>query len=977
MTPFLDHIADDIISKHGTDLSCLTIVFPNKRASLFLNEALASRAGKPIWSPQYVTISELFRQQTDLVVADPIKLVSDLYKVYIAFHPSADMTLDKFFGWGQLLIADFDDIDKNMADADAVFSNITAFHELETTIEFTPQQKAAIERFFNIVVSDDNSELKVNFMKIWNSLAEIYHRFNESLEEQGLAYEGALYRKVVEKGNLLTSSEKYIFVGFNVVQKVEMRLFSILKDEGKALFYWDYDDYFMQDRNTVANEAGKYIRQLREKFPNELYAANAQVFDTMKESKQIKFVSAPTENIQARYASQWLRDNNRMIDGRRTAIVMCDERLLQTLIHCLPEEIPAVNVTTGYPLSQSPITTLVAHYFSLHSEGYVADGQVYRLHFVNTVLSHPYSRYLSEQATALRTALNTQHRYFPKASELAIDEGLQLLFTPIDITAKDYNAQIIRRIADTVRHIATHFPAVEGQQNSFAVESLFRMYTLLTRIGNLIADGDLYVGFDSLRRLTKQIIDSTSIPFHGEPAEGVQIMGVLETRNLDFDHVLLLSCNEGNMPKGINDASFIPHSIRFGHELTTIENKVSVYAYYFNSLLQRCSDVTIVYNNSTDGVKSGEMSRFMVQMMVEKPDSWTIKHMALSAGQQTLKPHPMPISKDGHVAEVLEKIEKLSPTAINNYLYCQLRFFYNYVARLKENDVADDDSIDNRIFGLVFHEASDILYSKLKGNVITKTTLEAMLKDDAGIYRAIDEAFRTQLFKVNNATDFKPNYNGIQLINREVIKKYIKMLIRLDIHNAPFTIIGLEEDVFEDFEINTTSGKRTVKVGGRIDRLDKINKGMGEVVRVIDYKTSAKEIETPLKNVGEVFDPSMKRDSHRDYYLQSMLYSLLVSRKMRGGKTANTQHPTPNTQHPPVSPALLFIQFSQAADTDPVLYFGTKTKREYINDIATIEEEFIDNMKRVISELLDTSSSFVPTETTERCTMCPYRNMCW
>lgn len=961
MTSFLEHIAEDIIRKHGTDLSDITIVFPNKRASLFLNEIFTSKTDKPIWSPRYVTISELFRQQTDIVVADPLKLVCEVFKAYSAYHPAADLTLDKFFGWGQLLIADFDDIDKNMADADAVFSNVTAFHELEATIEFSPDQKAAIERFFNIIVDGNNSELKGNFLKIWNSLAKIYHTLNDNLERQGLAYEGALYRKVIEKGTLELDSRLYIFIGFNVVQEVENRLFSMLKDEGRAMFYWDYDEYFMHEKNMVANEAGKYINRLKQKFPNELDASRTDIFDTMKETKQIRYVSAPTENIQARYVSQWLKENNRMADGRRTAIVMCNESLLKTIIHCLPEDVPAVNVTTGYPLSQAPITTLVGHFFELHSDGYVAEGNVFRLHFINRVLSHPYSRYISEQSSELRNKLNSAHRYFPKAEELTKDKGLELLFSPFDTTRKDYNSLFMRRMADIVKHIAQHHP--ETSKDSFAVESFFRTYTLLTRMASLIEEGELIVGFDTLRRLTMQVIDSTTIPFHGEPAEGVQIMGVLETRNLDFDHVLVLSCNEGNMPKGVNDASFIPHSIRYGHGLTTVENKVSVYAYYFNSIVQRCKDVTLVYNNSTEGVNSGEMSRFMVQMMVEKPDSWSITKEALSASQQTIMQQPAEIGKQGSVADILDKMGKLSPTAINNYLYCQLRFYYNYVAKLKENDVADDDSIDNRIFGLVFHDASEILYKKLEGSIVTHSTLESMLKDKEAIYRAIDEAFKKQLFKVENDSDFKPNYNGIQLINREVIKKYIETLIKLDIRLTPFTIIKLEEDVFEDFDIDMPGGVRRITVGGRIDRLDMINSGNGETIRVIDYKTSSKEIESPMKGVDDVFNPSVKKDGHRDYYLQSMLYSLLISRKQNRSR--------------PVSPALLFIQFSQAEDTNPVLYFGTKNNREYINDIAELETQFLDNLKRTIREMLDTTTSFVPAEDTERCNLCPYRKMCW
>lgn len=970
MKSFLEYIAEDIIAKHGTDFSDVTIVFPNKRASLFMSEILAMKAGRPIWSPAYITISDLFRSQTKTVVADPVKLVCELYKVYSEYHGSAELTLDKFYGWGQLMIADFDDIDKNMADADAVFSNITAFHELEGKIEFTPGQREAIERFFNVMLDDDNSKIKGKFLKVWNSLAAIYHRFNERLAGEGLAYEGALYRKVVEGGQLNLGSGKYIFVGFNVVQEVESRLFSMLKDEGRALFYWDYDNFFMPEANSVANEAGRHISQLKEKFANELTPDRTDIFDAMRGEKNVKFVSAPTENIQARYVHQWLKEDKRMEQGRSTAIVMCDETLLQTIIHCLPEDIPAVNVTTGYPLSQAPVTALVASFLALHSEGYVADGKVFRLRFINAVLSHPYSKYISPGARELRSTLNSNHRYFPGVKELVLDDGLSLIFSPMEEHEVSHNAQTVRRMAEIVKLVARNFPTDGEYKNGFAAESLFRTYTLLMRIVCLIEDGDLIVTFDTLRRLIMQIIGSTTIPFHGEPAEGVQVMGVLETRNLDFEHVLILSCNEGNMPKGINDASFIPHAIRYGHGLTTIDNKVSVYAYYFNSMIQRCKDVTIVYNNSTEGGKTGEMSRFMLQMMVEKPEAWKLSKTSLSAGQNALVSRPDGIAKDGKVAEAIDGIDSFSPTAINNYLYCQLRFFYNYVAKLKENDETDDDSIDNRIFGLVFHEASETIYNKVKDGVITRDIIDGLLKDEPGISRAIDEAFKKELFKVGGKSDFKPKYNGMQLINKEVIRQYIEGLLRLDRELTPFTIMGLESDVCEDITINTANGERKIKVGGRIDRIDKVkyeekdNGNWKETIRVVDYKTGAKGITVPLSGVDDVFDATAKRDSHRDYYLQAMLYSLLVSRKHTYGNT-------------PVSPALLFIQHSRADDTNPTIYFKDKRTKEYISDIAEFDGAFMENLKRVMGEILDTSTMFMPTEDRTRCTFCPYCKLCW
>ena len=503
MKDFLAYVADDMLSKYGTDLSRIAVVFPNKRASLFLNEHLARLAQKPIWSPACITISELFRQQSEWQVADPIKLVCDLHKSFCLCTQSQE-TLDKFYGWGQLLLTDFDDIDKNMADADRVFANLKDIHELDDISYLTDEQREIIHRFFSNFSEEQNSELKERFLHLWSHFADIYHDFNRRLSSQNLAYEGALYRHVVEnlkERNL--SYDHYLFVGFNLLQKVELQLFSELKQAGKAHFYWDFDHYYLK-----RHEAGQYISRYLEHFPNELDVTSEEIYGNFKDPKHVSYISAPTEDIQARYVSTWLRERQRLKDGRRTAIVLCNENLLQTVIHCLPDEVDKVNVTTGYPLSQTPVASLIQIYFNLQLLGRTP-------RMLRILQRHPYARY--------------------------IDDDQQPLL------------QILREVATKGR---------EDISDPLFQESLFRAYTLVNRIENLRQSGDLTVDQTTLQRLITQIIQQTSIPFHGEPAEGIQVMGVLETRNLDFDHVLLLSCNEGNIPRGVNDSSFIPHSIR-------------------------------------------------------------------------------------------------------------------------------------------------------------------------------------------------------------------------------------------------------------------------------------------------------------------------------------------------------------------------------------------------------------------------------
>ena len=601
MNTFLEHVAADLLKKYGNDMAHIAVVFPNKRAALFLNQALARLADGPVWSPAYITISDFFRQHSELTIADPIKGICDLYKSYVEVTGNTNETLDHFYGWGQLLLADFDDIDKNMANAEMVFSNISNLKELDDISYLTDEQKVELRRFF--ANFDDNPEgIRERFITLWNKLNDIYNDFKQRLRCQKLAYEGMLYRDVVEVTKVEAQYEHYVFVGFNVLQKVEQLLFKRFLKEEKASFYWDYDRYYMKP----TNEAGNYIRRWLDKFPNTLPNDNDELYDNLGKEKEINIISAPTENLQARYITEWLRENERYKDGKRTAIVLCDEHLLQTVIHCIPDEVETLNVTTGYPLQQTPIASMVTQLWALQTEGYSVQEQSYRLHYVNRVLRHPYGKYLTPKVAEIIERLNSERQFYVKPKEGSIFE-----YHPSD---KQNLQALVSWLAETIRFIGVNGAT---DKDPLFEESVFRMYTLLTRLSDLMTNGDLDADKIIFRRLLTQLIAAPSIPFHGEPARGVQVMGVLETRNLDFDHVLVLSCNEGNMPKGIDDASFIPHLIRKAYELTTIDNKVSIYSYYFHSMIQRAKDVTFLYNNSTQGSHTGEMSRFILQLMVE------------------------------------------------------------------------------------------------------------------------------------------------------------------------------------------------------------------------------------------------------------------------------------------------------------------------------------------------------------------------
>ena len=972
---FLESVARDLIGKYGHDLSRTAVVFPNKRASLFLNEALARLSGRPIWSPAYITISELFRAHSDLKVGDPIKLICDLYKSYVDCTGS-DETLDHFFGWGQVMLADFDDIDKNMADAEKVFSNVRDIHELDDVSYIDPEQAEIIRRFFSNFSEEKNTELKRRFLDMWCHFHDIYLQFNQRLREQGLAYEGALYREVAGNDGIDYRYDRYVFVGFNVLQRVEQRIFDRLKRLDKAVFYWDFDTYYISHNH----EAGHYIASYLADYPNELDIDDGSVYDNFKREKDITYVSAPTEDIQARYASQWLRQNHRIADGKQTAVVMCNEGLLQTVIHCIPDEADKVNITTGYPLDQSPLCSLVDLLFDLRTDGYVVAKGRYRIKQVNAILRHPYARLITASHGQLWHALNEENkRFYPSADDLVIDEDTEVLFglLPED-DKKTSNRDIIRWIQRILRLIAHHSRegGQQGQDKAAPLfqESLFKLYTILNRLADLIEHGDLTVDLITLRRLLDQVVRSTSIPFHGEPAIGIQFMGVLETRNLDFKHLLVLSCNEGNMPKGVNDTSFIPYSIRKAHGLTTIDNKVAIYAYYFHRLLQRARDITLVYNDSANETSTGEMSRFMLQLLAES--GLPIRRMSLRAEMSAGQLQKVAIEKTPDVMKILHRrfdracnpsqtSPLLTPTAINVYNRCPLQFYYRYVAGINPQlSEEDDEKIDNATFGNIFHNAAQAIYERLcdggKNMLFDKRLLESLYSSDGYLSGVLSEMFNQELFNIPADSKFQPSYNGLQLINFKVILAYLKQLVKVDTQLAPFSILGLETEVKRPMTVGKGDRSFQTTIGGRIDRLDCVDDAGGNArIRVIDYKTGGRKMTKHLAHVDAIFDGTGEA-CHADYYLQTFLYASIVR-----------HDPQINPGEVAVSPSLLFIQHASVADYDPTLIMDSKR----ILDIADHEQRFNELLQLNVDEIFDDSIPFSPGDAV-KCDTCPFRPLC-
>lgn len=818
MESFLKLVAADLYKHTEGNLAHTAVVFPNKRAGLFFNEYLAQESDSPIWSPAYVSISELFRSLSPWEVGDPVKLVCELYKIFRRETQSTE-TLDDFYFWGEMLISDFDDADKNRVDTDKLFSNLQDLRNIMDDYTFIDdEQEEAIRQFFQNFSIERRTALKERFISLWDVLGNIYKGFRESLASQNIAYEGMMYRHVIEHLDVdKLPYEKYVFVGFNVLNKVEHTLFTQLKDAGKAVFYWDYDEFYMKEnRQAVTHEAGEFIRRNLRDFPSPL---SGELFKNLSKPKEVHYIASSTENAQARYLPQWIR-NNLTTPEKETAVVLCNEALLQPVLHSLPAEVKHVNITMGFPLSQTPVYSFLIALLELHTHGFNFKSGRYTFQSVVTLLKHPYTRQLTGQAELLEKELTRNNRFYPLPGELGKDEFLTRLFTPLS-----GNLNLCIRLSETLQQVAGIYQAnTSGTEDTDAFnqlyrESLFKAYTTINRFRTLIEEDELTVQSETFRRLLVKVLSATNIPFHGEPAIGMQVMGVLETRNLDFRHLVLLSVNEGQLPKSGGDSSFIPYNLRKAFGMTTIEHKIAVYAYYFYRLLQRAERITLMYNTSSDGLNRGEWSRFMLQFLIEWPHP--ITRQFLEAGQSPQGTSPITVEKTPDVMRRMQSLfdvranpkAKFSPSALNYYLDCPLKFYYRYVAGLSAPDEVSAE-IDSATFGSIFHYAAEHIYKDLTthGKVINKEALETLLRNEVKLQDYVDTAFKKLFFNVPQ--NEKPEYNGIQLINSAVIARYLKQLLQNDLRYAPFTFIASEMEVDEPIDIQTPKGVIKSRIGG-------------------------------------------------------------------------------------------------------------------------------------------------------------------
>ena len=980
MTPFLKLVAHDVYKKFNGHLEDVAIVFPNKRAGLFFNSYLLEcNNNAPLWSPRYMSVEELFQENSDLAVGDPILLVSKLYKVYLDSMRSGDFadeceksaeSLDSFYYWGEMLIKDFDDVDKHLANAKQLFANIKELREIGTAKDtLDAQQIKSIAQFFENFKPESNGKIEGKFQKIWERLFSVYTNFKETLRQEGIAYEGMLYRDVIESGKeIVLNYNNYIFVGFSALNEVETRMFDYINKHGKALFYWDYDNFYINDHT---QEAGYFMRKNIAKFPG---VFDKEHFNNLRTDKKVTVVETVNDSSSVRYISTWL-DNNLTKNEIETAIVLCDETMLEATLHTIPEEanghtIKQMNVTMGFPITHTPVFGLVKQLVDLQTRGWSEKQQSFTMSFVCEVLKHPYVVQGSPNSRDLRHKLISEKIFFPSDQVLHQDEFLASLFT-----RKADNKEWLEDMSRLIYGIARSQYNKEGGTlyDQLFVEAIMKVYTQCQRLVHLLESGDLDMQQATIGKLLIRMLSSQRLPFHGEPVVGLQIMGLLETRNLDFKNIILLGVNEGNLPKNSGEGSYIPYNLRKAFGLTLSEHRDSIYSYYFYRLLQRAENVTLVYNSSADSKTRGECSRYILQLLGNR--LYNIERIALSSQQSTTPIEIKELAKTQEMIEILrsrfdtafnDKAGTLTPSAINKYIDCGLRFFYYYVMKMKPLEEVDEDFKDND-FGTVFHKAAENLYEKIIANgnttTITASALQYYIDNPGLLYEFIDNAFKTEFFKNNT-----PVYNGEQYIKRGVMHHFLLRLVKMDAAYAPFQYVGSEAKIEMPCSFVSGGNEISVRLGGTIDRVD----CNGETIAVADYKTGGGEKDDGNMSLDDIFAHKKKAAG---YHLQAFLYSIALRNALMSSSCNGCEWvkkiTSPGARK--ISPQLLYVHHKDNASRKEYVVSMEKTP---VEDISVIENEYMSRMRPLLAEIFDIDKPFVPATDSKKCEYCDYREIC-
>lgn len=894
--------------------------------------------------------------------ADKIQMLFRLYELYKQRSGSSE-SFDEFIYWGEMLLNDFDDIDKYMVDARMLFRNVSDLKSLDDDFNYlSPEQVQAIRSFWSSFYPKGDSPNQQHFLELWEILYDLYAGLRTSLAKDGCGYDGMIFREVVEQLEKEPMSDflfdQVVFVGLNALSISEERLLLALQKKGVADFYWDYVGPWVTDPD---NKASFFLERNLKLFPSRM-----QLPATEPVQAEIRVMGVPSAIGQAKQVYpilQALADEQQLTDesALRTAIVLPDEHLLVPVLNAIPEAIQHINVTMGYPLAGTPVAALMEYILTLQKNiRYIDRVPVFYFRDVLPILNHQYVMAAApEEVSQLVKDMTAGNRIYVHAADLNRHELLSILFTPVQNTEElsDYLIHVLEALNACLRNNRPNPDDEEMISNSTQTtadieqEFIFHYFATVNRMKEVMREAKIEMRLDTYFRLLKRMTDLITIPFEGEPLSGLQVMGVLETRALDFDRLIILSMNEGIFPLKKAANSFIPYNLRRGFGLPTYEHQDSVWAYHFYRLIRRAKQVTLLYDTRTTGLQTGEVSRFVHQLRYyyQYPliDELVVYDVASSAVP------PISVQKTAEVEKLLSDFlsggpRALSASAINTYLDCPLKFYFSVLEQIQEEDEITE-TVERDIFGSILHKVMEDLYAPFKGKLVTADLLKLLRKDQPLLTGTIARAFAELFFKSSVVRPLE----GENFLTGEMIRKYAEKILEQDARFTPFHYIESEKKVRATI---TLSDKRVVQLKGFIDRVDSLDR----VLRIVDYKTGSGKLE--FESVEGLFDKEAK--DRPKAVMQVFLYAWMYQQ-------------LPEYTGMPIQPAIYYLRTLFQRSFKPVVEQKKgRGKADKVNSFQDFASDFEDKLRQCLDEIFNLDIPFTQTETGKACAYCSFRGLC-
>lgn len=846
MDSFLEKFAKEIAKRFESPEN-LCIVLPTKRAVSFLKQEMAKVYKRTFWAPQFYSLDEFVENYSIQKKDDKLLLVLDLYEAYLTVVKEEPEDIGAFLKWAPTLLSDFSDVDRYLIDPKNIFNYINEARALE---------------YWN-VNGEPLTDAQKNYLHFWKLLGEIYHAFQAKLTKKGTAYAGIQYRYVAQSIKQIEPEimfSKVLFAGFNALSASEEKIIYTLVKKGKAEIFWDADDYYLKSKE---QEAGRFMRRIINKYPTIPFSWSDNLIS--KGRKAINIVACNTDAAQTHYAGSILQETFDQKNAIRTAVVLNNEDLLLPLLYNLPSNVKAANITMGYSLKLAPLTTFINACFDCWSNyrGSVNQKAFY-FKSIFQIIEHPYFSYLTlnlkSEIQNLKNELIKKNvvyvgvkrfqKHFKKASFIPLlfneyNDSKGIVESMLKLLGLLKEGIAKANLSDVEKSIQTEY--------LYTFTLIFRKFLRLLEASNHLNS----ISIKIVKKLINQLVASESISFFGEPLKGLQIMGMLETRLLDFDRIIMLSVNEGVLPKGKKDNSFIPYDIKREFGLPTHHDHDAVFANHFYRLLQRGKHIDLVYlNGQNDFGASTEKSRFIEQILVELPlinPEVNIQEISYTPSPELNKIEVQFEKDEKSIDAIVKKLERgISPSAINNFISCSLDFYYRYILKLGEADEVEE-KLKHSTFGTCIHNTLELLFeSYLKKNILVQD-LQSMDKKIAPI---LTQQFQDYLSKDDLMT-------GNNLLTFEVAKQYVKNFLHLEIKNVlqaqnnkiDYRILSQENKINFIVPIQVGDKKINVKIEGFADRIGVC----GNQVQLIDYKTgSVSSTDLSFKNWSELAENPKK-----------------------------------------------------------------------------------------------------------------------